>query len=80
MAATRKQASREEATLPPERAIRALENQLQRLQTFKGRSARDVKPEEDEWLLSTEAIVARAFRQSEQKSVPLPRGKMGWRT
>jgi hypothetical protein len=47
--------------LPPERAYAALNAQLEKLQTLKGRNYAEAKAEEDEWWQSTEKLVIRSF-------------------
>ncbi len=59
--ASRKGATHIDPTLPPDRALRALAQQLDRLQKLKDRSCEEADAEETEWEHLTQSIIEGAF-------------------
>ena len=59
--ATRKAVAQKEPTLAPDRALKALRQQLEALQRLKNRSYQEAKAEETEWKHFTESIIEIAF-------------------
>jgi len=59
--ATRKAVTQKEPTLPPERALRALTQQLDGLQKLKNRSCEEADAAETEWEHFTQSIIEAAF-------------------
>lgn len=57
----RKAADQKEPTLPPDRALRALSQQLQRLENLKTRDYREADSEKTEWEHLTQTVIAQAF-------------------
>lgn len=59
--ATRKAAVQKEPSLPPERALKAIAQQIDSLEKLKGRRYDEAEADEREWALSTQGLIEGAF-------------------